>query len=336
MLKIAVIGAGGIASAYGQALGRSERARLAGVTDIDPAAAARFAETFGTPAYATVPAMQMAERFDAAIVCTPPDTHEAIVLDLVRRGIHVLCEKPLSIDRASAVRMIAAAQAAGVVLTMGSKYRYVADVVRARELVNAGTIGDVILFENVFTSYVDMRSRWNSDPRRSGGGALIDLGTHCVDIVRYFMGSIDKVHAIEGKRSQGLPVEETVHLFVKNHDGVMGTIDMSWSIQKNTESFIDIYGSHGTISVGWKQSRYRTTGGEWTKFGDGYDKVAAFRAQIDNFAGAIAGTEALVIGPEDALASVEVIQTIYVSLVQDEWLAVPHFDGAAEATSAPS
>jgi predicted dehydrogenase len=168
-----------------------------------------------------------------------------------------------------------------------------------------------------------MSSRWNSDPEISGGGVLIDNGSHSVDLMRYFLGPVADVQVVEGKRVQGLAVEDTVRIFVRSNTGVMGNIDLSWSINKELDSYIKIYGSHGTISVGWKESKYRQSSSpDWVVFGRGYDKVQAFRSQIDNFARAIKGQEMLLITAEEALASVEVIEAAYNSLRRDHWITV--------------
>jgi len=177
-----------------------------------------------------------------------------------------------------------------------------------------------------------MTNRWNSNPKVSGGGVLIDNGAHSVDIMRYFLGPIGDVQVIEGKRVQGLSVEDTVRVFVRSKGGVMGNVDLSWSINKELDSFINIYGSNGTISVGWKESKYRQSSSrDWVVFGKGYNKVQAFRSQLENFARTIRGEDRLLITAEDALASVQVIEAAYASLKQHNWMPV---NGGVKSTKA--
>ena len=262
-------------------------------------------------------------ELDAVVVCTPPATHRNICVDLTERGLNVLCEKPLAIDSKSAAEMLEAAKTNNVKLTMASKFRYVDDVVRAKSLLTSGILGDIILFENTFASRVDMSSRWNSNHHISGGGVLIDNGTHSVDIMRYFLGPLADLQVVEGRRIQELDVEDTVRMFVRSEGGVMGSIDLSWSMNKEQASFINIYGSQGTVLVGWKESKYRRTNDDdWIMFGNGYNKFQAFRSQLDNFAQAIRGEDKLVITPEDALASVKVIEAAYADLRNSTWQPV--------------
>jgi len=272
-LKFGIVGAGRIAQSYAEALEVADAAQVVAVADVNRDAAQALAERLHCPAYASHAAMASDLSLDAVVVCTPPATHHDICLELFGRGVHVLCEKPLSLNSASAQTMIDAARKSGVMLMMASKFRYAEDVVRARSLVASNTIGEVVLLDNAFTSHVEMRSRWNSDPAISGGGVLIDNGTHSVDLMRYFLGLLTEVHVVEGKRSQGLAVEETVRLCVRNGDGVLGNIDLSWSIDKQLSSFLNIYGTQGTISVGWRESKYRLASSrDWIVFGHGYDK----------------------------------------------------------------
>jgi predicted dehydrogenase len=322
-LDVGLVGAGAIAQAYAQAFRGLAEARVAAVADVRMETAEVLAEELGCAAFASHEEMAERVRLDAVLVCTPPATHSAICLDWLGRGVAVLCEKPLALDVLSARRMVAAAEAAGVVLTMASKFRYVEDVRRARSIVASGILGEIVLFENAFTARVDMSSRWNSRRELSGGGVLIDNGTHSVDLVRYFLGPVAEVSAVEGKNIQRLGVEDTVRLFIRSVGGVMASIDLSWSLNKELPSYLDIYGSRGTVRVGWKESRYRQTGSsDWVVFGAGYDKVQALRRQLENFCRAIEGREPLLITAEDAIASVEVIAAAYSSLRDSHWMPV--------------
>ena len=323
-MTFALIGAGGIAQSYATAFENHPDARLVAVADVRLDAASALAGRFDCASYSSPEQLlESGVAFDAVILCTPPDTHESITLLLVRRGIHVLCEKPFTFTAGSARAMARAAANSGALLTMGSKFRYVQDVIRAKELIASGLVGEVVLFENAFTARVEMTNRWNAIPAISGGGVLIDNGTHSVDIMRYFLGPLAEVHAVEGKNVQGLAVEDTARLFVKSRSGIMGSVDLSWSINKELDWYVTVYGSLGTIQIGWKLSRYKlSTGREWVTFGTGYDKVQAFRDQVANFARAIRGTEPLRITWEDAVASVEVVEAAYLSLRASAWTGI--------------
>ncbi len=322
-LKFGMVGAGGIAQAYAQAFKVCETAKLVAIADIRADAATALAEEVRCPAFDSYEAMAEGVKLDALIVCTPPITHPAISLFFLERNTHVLCEKPFSIDADSAHVMCDAARASGMKLTMASKFRYVEEVVRAKSMLTSGMFGEVVLFENSFTSRVDMSRRWNADSSISGGGVLIDNGAHSVDLMRYFLGPLAEVQVVEGKRSQCLGVEETVHIFVRSVGEAMGNIDLSWSINKEQENYISIYCTQGSIKIGWKESKYRhASGSDWVVFGNGYNKVQAFRSQIENFSRAINGDEELLITADDALASVEVLEAAYRSLRQNQWTTV--------------
>lgn len=311
-LRFGIVGTGAIANTYAQAFGSCGEGTIVAVADISAESSNAMAEKLCCLSYQDH--QEMAEHcdLDAVIVCTPPVTHPEVCISLLERRINVLCEKPFSIEVCEAHRMIDAAKANGVLLTMASKFRYANDVVSAKSMVASGILGDLVLFENVFASRVDMTSRWNSRPKISGGGVLIDNGTHSVDLMRYFLGPLRDIHVHEGTREQGLPVEETVTVFVRSANGVSGSIDLSWNMSKQRASYLDIYGSRGVISVGWKESKYLDySHGEWVTFGSGYDKVQAFRSQIDNFSRALRDEEALLITSEDALASVSAIEAAY-------------------------
>ena len=318
-LQFGLVGAGAIAQSYIQAFTCCSEAQLTAVADCRFDAAQRIGERMRCRSYDSVERMLADCSLDAAVVCTPPATHEDICVSLMQHGIHVLCEKPFSTNAASAQRMLATAQQAGAKLTMASKFRYVDDVIQAKSMISSGVLGDLILFENVFASCANMNSRWNSRPAISGGGVLIDNGAHSVDLIHYFLGPLAEVQAREGKRTQGLQVEDTVLLFARSVSGVLCNIELSWSVTRQKDSFLDISGTLGSVSVGWKRAgRLDYAHRQWMPFGSGYDKIQAFRSQIENFSRAIRGDEPLLITANDALASVYVIECAYQSLRQNQ------------------
>lgn len=318
-LRFGLVGAGGIAQAYAQAFNESDSCNLVAVADVREDAARALAEIVGGKAYSNYEQLADVE-LDALIVATPPSTHPEITCFFMDRGVPVLCEKPLCLTVAEAETMISSAEKNGVQFTMASKFRYFEDVVKAKGILASGTLGEVLQFENAFTAKVDMSQRWNSNAEVSGGGVLIDNGTHSVDIIRYFLGPIDSILAVDAGGTQGLTVDENVKMFAKTKNGVTASVDLTWGINKELPYFISVYGTNGTLHIGWRESKYKTNSNpDWTVFGKGYDKVASFRGKIENFAAALRGDEELFIKPADALASVRVIEAAYKSLNQNLW-----------------
>ncbi len=328
-LKFGLVGAGGIAQAYAQAFNESNCCELVAVADVRPEAANALAEIVGGIAYSDY--KQLADvEIDALIVATPPSTHPEIACFFMERGVPVLCEKPLCLSVAEAEKMINTAAANNVLFTMASKFRYCDDVVKAKGILASGTLGDVLQFENAFTAKVDMSQRWNSNAEFSGGGVLIDNGTHSVDIIRYFMGPIDSVLVVDAGGTQGLSVDENVKMFARTKNNVTASVDLTWGINKELPYFISIYGSNGTLHIGWRESKYKVnSNADWTVFGKGYDKVASFKGKIENFANALRGKEELFIKPADAIASVRVIEAAYKSMHQNLWQPVVEKANAA-------
>ncbi len=322
-LNIGIVGAGNIAQVYGDAVLGLDSVKITGIADVISDAGNALSTKLGCPAFSSYQTMGFEANLDAVIICTPPITHSPIAQYFARCGVHVLCEKPLSIDVPSAKSMLRCAAENGIILTMASKFRFVDDMISARNLIASGNLGEIVQIENTFTSYVDMSQRWNAIRTFSGGGVLIDNGTHASDIFRFLMGPLLQVHAVEAKRVQRLQVEDTASFTVRAASGALGTSDLSWSLQKPTDSFIRIYGTGGTLFVGWKDSRLLARGSsDWDTVGRGYDKLGAFKGQIENFVRAIRGEEQIEVTPTEALASVEAIDAVYASIRFNRWAFV--------------
>lgn len=318
--KIGLVGCGRISQAYTQVIQDMPGVALKAVMDVRPEAAQSAAEASGCGAFSDLETFIRDAGIEGAIVCAPPAEHRPIACALMEQGIHTLCEKPFATNLDDAMAMVATADQKDLVLMMASKFRYVEDIIRAKSLITSGMLGDVQFYENRFCAKVNMQGRWNADPAIAGGGVLIDNGTHSVDIVRYLVGPITRVQAREGKRLAGLPVEDTVCLSFLTEGGVMGTIYLSWSLQIESGGYINMHGADGAMSIGWQESKYQHNGHpQWVSFGVGYDKFAAFRNQVQNFAETVRGSAQPIITSEEGLASVQVIEAAYRSMQTQQW-----------------
>lgn len=321
--RVSLIGCGRIGTTHLQALKSIEEVEIAAVADENPEAAKAFAASANCPSYTDYKEMIDKVGPDVACVCTPPASHPEISIYALEHGAHVLCEKPFAIHTVCASRMVDAAEKAGRYLTMASKFRFVEDVSKAKELVEDGVLGHMVLAEIAFCGRADMRGRWPSDPAFSGGGVLIDNGSHAVDIIRYLLGPISRVQAQHGRNIQELPVEDTSMVFVETVDGVWGRIDLSWCIEKNHDAYICMHGDQGMLVVGWKSSRYRRYDSqEWVTFGNGYNKLDAFKRQHQNFVDSINGRAKPLINANDSYESVHVVEVAYRSSALSKWMEV--------------
>ena len=323
-IRFALIGCGRISQTHLQAMEvLKDYCLLKAVVDVREDAAKSVGNQYGCEAYADYRRVLDNDQIDAVIISAPPNTHAEIATFFLENKKHVLCEKPLATPVADAQTMVNKAAENDTLLMMASKYRYVADTIKAKGIVESGILGEIILFENVFCGKVDMRDRWNASREVGGGGVIVDNGCHSVDIARFLLGPIEKVQAAEGKRVQKLDVEDTARIHFRTASDAMGMVDLSWSIQKERDSYLELFGTEGVLSIGWQCSKYRQSEKmNWIPFGKGYNKVDAFSSQIRNFVQSIRGKEMPLITAEDALESVKVIEAAYKSVAMSTWVDV--------------
>ena len=262
------------------------------------------------------------ESLDAVSICTPPASHGPLTLACLEKGVHVLCEKPLATNPADALGMLARAVEADRRLVLATKFRHVPDIIRAREVIAAGEIGEVLTFEVLFSSVVDMTKRWNAQATVAGGGVIIDNGCHAFDIVNFLFDSIVRVHATRLKPGQEMPVEDTATLLVETKDQIIGRIDLSWSLATYRESYITILGTKGAIEIGWRGSQIRVGQGVPRPLGGGYDKNDAHRRMMTAFRDVVTEGARPWITAAEAMRTVVSVDAAYRSLASGTWQTV--------------
>ena len=270
-IKAGIAGFGRIAGVHADAWRSVTGAELIAVCD-DSAGAREKATSQGLRAYESVEDMLDAEELDAISICTPPNSHEAAAIAALEQGVGVLCEKPLTTSQTATVRVIERAQECQTPLQMATKFRHVPEIQFAKTAIEAGEIGDPLTFHIEFAGAVEMINRWNSVPSISGGGVIIDNGSHALDLVNFVFGSLKKVQAVPIKSIQRLPVEDQAMLLVEAGRGIFGEIVLSWSLSSSSDTYLSIRGSKGSIALGWKGAYLQKDGKEAVKISNGYDK----------------------------------------------------------------
>lgn len=222
MLNAAIIGFGGIAQAHKQgyeALEAQGKVRLACAYDINPEAAQKTvalnissgSDTAkgGVNFYTDLEEMLAKEKIDYIDICAPTYKHKELTIQMLRRGFHVLCEKPMSLSSADCEEMIAVAKECGKSLMIGQVLRFYPAFDYLKEVIEDGRYGKILNahFSRLSTPPTWGWDNWFMDPSRSGG-CILDLHVHDVDMVRHLFGEPEAVFC---RTSTSICVNDVVH-----------------------------------------------------------------------------------------------------------------------------
>ena len=188
-LKIAIIGVGNIAKSHIAGYLKNPDVELYAFCDIDEENLKEKGRTYGVERLYTDEATMLAElpEIDAVSVCTWNAAHAPCTIMALNAGKHVLCEKPMAMNAEEAQQMIDASKKAGRKLMIGFVRRFGNDAEVTKDFIDAGSVGDLYYAKAVYLRRNGCPGGWFGDKSRSGGGPLIDLGVHVIDLVRYLM-----------------------------------------------------------------------------------------------------------------------------------------------------
>jgi predicted dehydrogenase len=244
-MKFGLIGAGAIGAIRATSLARSKSCSLAAVNDLDEARARQVAPS--ARFYPSPEALIESPDVEAVIISTPPQLHEPLAVAAAKAGKHALVEKPMAATPEACLRMIEAAKAAGTLLGIGYNQRYFAALKVVRDFVQSGEIGRLshVRAYAGHSGLVEFKAPWMYDPEVMGGGALLDNGTHLIDLVRYIMGDSTEVFGQALHRVWGLDAEDEAMLILRNADGVAASVEASWDEWKGYRFHVEAYGDRG-------------------------------------------------------------------------------------------
>ena len=192
-LRLGFAGVGWIGRHRLNALAASGFAQIAAITDPSPAAAGEVAAAHPGAAVADSFEELLEQPLDGLVIATPSALHAAQALAALERGLPVFCQKPLGRNAAETSAVIAAARRADRLLGVDLSYRFTAGMQRIHDLIRAGELGDIIAVEAVFHNAYGPDKPWFYSRAQAGGGCLLDLGIHLVDLALW---SLDFPHVL--------------------------------------------------------------------------------------------------------------------------------------------
>lgn len=343
-LRYACVGAGGIArKKHMNGYSKLPEIEMVAVCDTDEAAAKRLAADFGvTKTYTDYREMLDQENLDIISVCTPNFTHKPITVYALEHGCNVHVEKPIALNAAETEEIIAAEKKSGKKVMVGLNKRFLASTVLFSNLMKEDYFGYIYHVRCGWerSSGIPGVGRWFTEKKLSGGGALIDLGVHYLDLAFYALGwpEVERVvgeashnFLVEGERirkgyKSGVgptDVEDMINGTAVTKDGRTVDFCFSWAsnIEKETR-YVEAYGTHAGFRIDnddiWLFTR---VGGTMFKMTPDVNTMPMDRNEFQSFVDCIVNDTKPEADTEHALMVMKCIDMIYADCrIWDRWL----------------
>jgi predicted dehydrogenase len=298
---------------------KAQRCRVTALSRRDLQRAKESARKFGIEhAFASTSELCACADVDAVFVSSPDGLHHDDVLEAVRHGKPVFCEKPMAMNPQEARAMVEAACAAKVPLGVAHVMRFEESVKFFRDHVAAGSIGrPVAARADFFAPLLTSAREWINDPRLATGGPLADLGVHCIDALRFIVGQeVRSVSALAHYDSHWV-VEASASAVLQFEEEIFGTVSVS--ARTPYQTYLEVAGETGVLSsVNALNVEHPVT----VELRRGFDVIErrvvsnaqAYTAQVDEFAAAIEESREFVIPGEEGLRNQLVLDAAFRSV----------------------
>lgn len=249
-IKWGVIGSGGIARrrTIPEGIVPAANAVLTAVFNPTQTTNNAVAREFGVQACASLDDL-LATDVEAIYIASPSQVHREQTLACARAGKHVLCEKPLGLTVADAGAMIAACAQANVRLGTAFMMRFHAQHQAALQLIRAGKLGQPVFARAQLSCwYPPIAGAWRQDPTLGGGGSLMDMGGHCLDLLEMFFGQVNSVSCFTNRTVHNYLSEDSAVASLRFANGALGMVDTFFCMpDEASQNRLELYGSLGSI-----------------------------------------------------------------------------------------
>lgn len=260
-LRVAVVGGGDIGVRNANSVKAASNATIAAVCDINPQVLRTLSRSFSAPGVAEYDALLKRDDVDAVLLSLPHFLHEPFTLQAARAGKHILLEKPLGVDLASATSIVQGCADAGVRLTVNFSFRYIPTVQFVKHLLAEGILGEFAGVQISLFQYKGARywaggytqrasDDWRTTWEKAGGGILINTVCHSIDYVRFAVErEISHVHAEYGTFASPIEVEDSLVATFRYDNSAIGSVNATsiWRAAKHDE--VRLWGTHGSLII---------------------------------------------------------------------------------------
>lgn len=248
-----VIGAGGIADrrTIPEGIMPAANAELVAVMDVSEERVRAVSAKYGDVPWTTQESELLArEDVQAVYVATPTYLHCRQTVNALLAGKHVLCEKPMAMNLAECEKMIQVAAENKLTLAIGYMMRFHAWHRLLQRMVQAGELGRLVMGRAQLTCwYPRIEGAWRQVPEQGGGGSLVDMGSHCIDVLELFLGRTVEVTAFTGTLVQDYPVEDTATVLLRFQSGALGFVDAHFNVPDAAAvNLLELYGTKGRVT----------------------------------------------------------------------------------------
>jgi len=242
-IRFGIVGTGNIAHRFAEAIRNTKGAVLTAVASRTSAGAERFGDEFSIPhRFDCYEAMAASDVIDAAYIAVPHSGHKDCSILMMEHGKHVLCEKPMAINRREAEEMFACAERNGVLLTEAMWARLVPGTLKMLELVNSGALGDILGVEGKFCYTMDEDERDHHVLKNEhGGGSLLDVGCYGLHFASWYLG--DDIEHISAEADYYNATDSHTCVLLKYRDGAIADLSSATLLRKPNEGYV--YGTKG-------------------------------------------------------------------------------------------
>lgn len=340
-LKIGMVGAGNIANIHLASYQTLDNVEIAAICDINAERLKETADLFGIEKrYATEAEMLANEQLDAADVCVWNCNHAKCTIDALDAGLHVLCEKPMAYSVKEAEEMLEASKRNKKLLMIGFVLRFDTDSKIAKDFIDNGYMGDIYYSKATYLRRHGSPGGWFSNKALSGGGPVIDLGVHVIDLTRHLMGSPKPLSVFastsdklqnrkylktnvgwipkDAKPDDPFDVEDFAVAMIKYEGGKTTLLETSYSLNGEDTTKKELFGTKGGMKLDSEGLKIYTVMNDFLadvtphtnnyKFGK-----AMFDAEMEHFADCILNGTPCKAPAEDGVIIMKILEAIYES-----------------------